>query len=78
LPPKPKLQLHGTRFLNLDANILKDKDLKRIRNVFPNLEIFSIEASNLLVTKYDLRKFKELRKLELTLIPDNDYPGLLS
>jgi hypothetical protein len=47
--------LRGTRFVNLDANILKDKDLKRIRKVFPDIEILSIEASNLLVTKYDLR-----------------------
>jgi len=31
-----------------------------------------------LVTKYDLREFKELRKLELTLLPDDAYPGLLS
>ena len=57
---------------------MKDKDLKRIRKVFPDIELLSIEASNLLVTKYDLRKFRELRKLEFTLIPDNDYPGLLS
>lgn len=78
MPPNSKLSLHGTRFVNLDVNVLKDKDLKRIRNVFPDIEILSIEASNLLVTKYDLRKFRELRKLELTMIPDDDYPGLLS
>lgn len=70
--------MRGTRFVNIDANILKNKDLKRIRNVFPDIEILAIEASNLLVTKYDLREFRELRKLELTMIPDNDYPGLFT
>lgn len=78
MPPKPKLKLHGTRYLHLDTAVLKDKDLKRIRKVFPDLEILSIDAQNLLVTKYDLREFKELRKLELSLTPDDTYPGLLS
>lgn len=70
--------LHGTRYLHIDTFVLKDKDLKRIRKVFPEIEILSIEAKNLLVTNYDLREYKDLRKLEFSLIPDDSYPGLLS
>ena len=76
--PESQVKMLGTKKLNFDATVLKDGDLQAINRCFPDLEDLVLEAQNAMVYKFDVRKFKNLKFLELIVCPSEDYPGLIS
>lgn len=64
--------------MHFDATVLRGSDLKAINRCFPDLEDLVLEAQNAMAYKFDVRKFKNLKFLELIVCPSEDYPGLVS
>ena len=68
----------GTKKLHFDATVLRNGDLKEINRYFPDLEDLVLEAQNAMAYKFDVRRFKNLKFLELIVCPSEDYPGLIT
>lgn len=76
--PESQVKMLGTKKLHFDATVLKDGDLKAIKRCFPDLEDLVLEAQNAMAYKFDVRKFTNLKFLEIIVCPSDDYPGLIS